>query len=144
MECKYTLESLYKKMVKDGSEKWAGYIKAYDAAFYEELFLEAVEHSVKDGHGIGLKFGQNQHTLEHFYTQMLRLKETDSALFGCEKLNACMKAYENAFPEDAFKAAIKQSVMHGDGEHHKVTTHLGTDLLEDLGEVKSMPKGTRY
>lgn len=131
--CKlHTLKNLYEKMKQGKPERWGLSIKKYEDVFYEQLFMDAVEHSAEHSHGICYKFGQKQHTLEDSYAHMLKMKGDASSGFGCGKWDACMKVYEDAFPEQAFVAAIEQSVISGECQNYYVGKHLGHELMEKV------------
>lgn len=126
-----TLENAYKKMQQDMSGKWSSCIKKYEDAFYEDVFMDAIDIAVKDGHGIEYKFGiVNQNTLEGFYKHMLKFKDDGSPELGREKWPSCIKKYEDAFPKEAFMEAIEIAIRTGDGVKYKI----GKNLIDKFSE----------
>lgn len=113
-----SLEKGYKQLLatkkETGTNDLNEYIDYYEDVFYEEVFIYAINESLKYGKGIKHKFTANEFTLEDYYRTMLIEK-----VKGSEEYDICIKAYEEAFFESVFMNAIKQAVKNGEGIKYK-------------------------
>lgn len=125
-----TLENAYKKMQQSETNKWGSCIRRYESAFYEDIFMDAIDVALKEGNGIKHKFGRSERTLEYFYIHMLQFRDDGSPELGRQKWPACIKKYEDAFPKEAFMQAIEIAIGSGEGVKYKI----GKNLIDKFSE----------
>lgn len=157
-----SLEKGYKQLLatkkETGTDDLNEYIDYYEDVFYEEVFIYAVNESLKYGLGVEHKFTVNQITLEQAHNSMLIDKG-----HGAVKWDACIKAYDDAFnckgshggdkvkddgdkdsPVTTLPKTETETKKKDDGGDSSLDDDLDTQFIDAVKYSKKHGKGRKY